>query len=299
MKKHPVLIGFIIFSLVAVFFFAVVIAVFNVIGQGGPSSQASWTMPNIGIIEIYGLIESSEELLRQIREFVKDEMVQGILVRIDSGGGVVGPIQEIYAELRKASEVKPVVASLGSTAASGGYYVAAACDEIVANPGTLTGSIGVIMDFISLQGTFDKLGIKSEVIVSGENKAAGHYGSPLTEEQRVMLQSTVMDVHEQFVEAVAQGRNMKKEQIAEWADGRIFSGKQALAAGLVDRLGTFYDAVDLLKERLEITEEVNLIRPKLEHESFLDFFLDELTGRIKQTAAEKAAGREGEHLYYR
>jgi protease-4 len=284
---------------VAVLFFAVVIAVFSAFSQAGPSSRASWTMPNFGIVEIYGVIESSENVMQQLRSYVKDEMVQGILVRIDSGGGVVGPIQEIYAELRKAAEVKPVVASLGSTAASGGYYIAAACDEIVANPGTLTGSIGVIMDFVSLEGAFDKLGIKSEVIVSGRNKAAGHYSAALTDEQRQMLESTVMDVHEQFVEAVAQGRNMKKEQVAEWAEGRIFSGRQALATGLVDRLGTFYDAVDLLKERLEISEEVNLIRPKLTHESLFDFFLDELTGRLRQSLAGEAADREGEHLYYR
>jgi protease-4 len=203
--------------------------------------------------------------------------------------------------LRKAAkDGKPVVAALGSTAASGGYYVAAGCEQIVANPGTLTGSIGVIMEFINLEGTFEKLGLKSEIVKSGKYKDAGNYARSLTPEERRMLQATIDDVHGQFVAAVAEGRNLSAEQVEAVADGRVFSGQQALALGLVDKLGTFYDAVDLLKEKMGVKGKVELIFPKKKYRTdILDYFIEETSDRLRESLPRLLDREDERRLYFR
>ncbi|MDP8221988.1 MAG: signal peptide peptidase SppA [Candidatus Lernaella stagnicola] len=296
MKRYPFLLGFLIFGLVAVLFYAVVVFSFSFAGTGR-SFGVSWFSESIGVVEIVGVIDSSRRITEQIRDYAEDSGIAGLLVRIDSPGGVVAPTQEIYSELRRTSAETgiPIVASLGSTAASGGYYVAAGCDYVVANPGTLTGSIGVIMEFITVEGAFEKLGLKSEVIKSGPFKDSGNYARSLTPAEREMLQSTIDSVHEQFVEAVAAGRGLEPERVREIADGRIYSGAQAIEIGLVDQLGTFYDAVDVLKEKLDITGKVKLIFPKRKKPDLMDLFLDDVFGRLEQWPGTTPKSR----LYYR
>jgi len=156
----------------------------------------------------------------------------------------VGAIQEIYAEiLRLRQEGKRVVASLGSVAASGGYYVAVAADTIVANPGTLTGSIGVVLELFNLEGLLHRLGLNFYVIKSGKYKDVGSPLRPMLPEEREMLQGVTDDTFEQFVEAVAAGRRLSREAVLKLADGRIFTGRQAKAQGLVDLLGNYEDAI--------------------------------------------------------
>ena len=168
------------------------------------------------------------------------------------------PTQEIYEEIEKLKKKKPVIASLGGVAASGGYYIASACDQIVANPGTLTGSIGVIMELANVEGLMEKLGVKEYPIKSGPHKDIGSPFRPLTNEGKKILQSLVDNVHGQFVRAVAKGRGLPEEKVRELADGRIYSGEQAKALGLVDILGNMEDAIELAARQggIEGTPEV-------------------------------------------
>ncbi|BBO86963.1 signal peptide peptidase SppA [Desulfosarcina ovata] len=197
----------------------------------------------VGVVEIEGPIADARDALQQIRQFREDEDIKAIVVRIDSPGGAVGPSQEIYREIRKTVGTKKVVASMGAVAASGGYYVACAADGIVANPGTITGSIGVIMGYTNFQQLLDKIGMVPVVIKSGPYKDTGSPTREMREDERELLQAVTHGIHEQFVTAIAEGRKMAREKVVEAADGRIFTGETALQKGLVDRLGNFEDAL--------------------------------------------------------
>jgi protease-4 len=297
MKRHPVLWGFLIVSVVAAFFFLVVMAAFSLMEHH--SVDVTLLNDSFGVVEITGAIETGEYVNKTIREFAADDSLRAILVRIDSPGGVVGPTQEIYTELRKAAKKKPVWASLGSTAASGAFYIACAADHVVANPGTLTGSIGVLMEFITGERAFDKLGLRSQVVKSGKYKSTGNIGRTLSDDEQKMLQTTVDDVHRQFIEAVAAGRKKPFAEIAALADGRIFTGAQAQKIGLVDELGDFYDAVDQLKKALKISGKVKLVYPEKKHLSFLDYLIENVATKVKQALVEEYPTMPFGRLYFR
>ena len=216
----------------------------------------------VAIVEITGAISKSNKSIEQIHRYRDDQTVKAIVVRIDSPGGSVGAVQEIHSEFTKLE--KPVVASLGNTAASGGYYIACAADQIVANRGTITGSIGVILRFMKLKGLYEKVGLEDQVVKSGEFKDTGSPGRGLTDAERALLQDTIDDVHSQFVDAVFEGRkaHLAREEIAALADGRIFSGQQALEYKLVDVLGNLPDAIKLAGTLGDISGEPNVIRDK-------------------------------------
>jgi protease-4 len=205
--------------------------------------------PTVAIVELTGEIRDAEQLVESLAAQRKDPQVVAVVLRIDSPGGGVAPSQELYEEVVRLREVKPVVASLGNIAASGGYYVAAATSLIVAAPGTLTGSIGVIMDFRQLQGLAEKIGITDQVVKSGPYKDIGHPLRPMTDNERKLLQGMVDDVYGQFVDAVATGRKIDPARVRALADGRLYSGAQAKEAGLVDELGGLTTAVRLAWER--------------------------------------------------
>ncbi|MEO0162378.1 MAG: signal peptide peptidase SppA [candidate division WOR-3 bacterium] len=215
---------------------------------------------NIGVIEIEGIITSSKKVVHHIKQFAEDPSIQGILVRVDSPGGGVAASQEIYEELRKAKQQKKIVVSMGALAASGGYYVSLPADLIVANPGTITGSIGVIMQFPVFQELMKKVGIDFEVIKSKEHKDIGSPYRKLTEKEKKLLQDVVTDVYEQFVQATCDARGLPKDSVLKIADGRIITGRQAKELGLVDTLGSFEDAVKIIGDMLGI-EKPNLIYP--------------------------------------
>lgn len=188
-------------------------------------------------------------LNRQLRRAQKDDHVKGVLLRINSPGGTVATSQEIQQSVlafRKSG--KPLVVSMIDVAASGGYYVACAADKIVALPGTITGSIGVIMNLYNLQGTEQKLGIESVVVKSGKFKDIGSFSRPMTAEERELLQGIIADTYDQFVTAISEGRHMDLAAVKKVADGRIISGRQALAVGLVDQLGGYDEAVASLQD---------------------------------------------------
>jgi len=194
-------------------------------------------------VEIEGAIADARDTIENIRLFREDEDIKAIVVRIDSPGGAVGPSQEIYREIRKTVGTKKVVASMGAIAASGGYYVACAADGIVANPGTITGSIGVIMGYTNFRQLLDKIGMVPVVIKSGPYKDTGSPTREMRDDERELLQAITSGIHQQFVDAIAEGRKMDRAQVAAAADGRIFTGEDAKARGLVDRLGNFEDAL--------------------------------------------------------
>ena len=219
----------------------------------------------VGIVELKGLIVSSEQVLKHLTEFRNNSDIKSIVLRIESPGGAVGAAQEIYQEIKRTSAVKPIVASMGSMGASGGYYAALGADIILANPGTMTGSIGVIVKFPNLEGLFEKIGYKSEVIKSGPLKDIGASNRPLSEEERTIMQDLIDNVYNQFVRDIATSRSMPEETIFELADGRVYTGEQALELGLIDKLGNFTDAVTIAADLGGLdTEDPRLIYPRVE-----------------------------------
>jgi len=216
----------------------------------------------LALIRIEGPIIDSKDATDEIKEYTKDKSIKAIVLRIDSPGGAVAPSQEIYEEVKKAVAQKKVIVSMGSVAASGGYYIAAPATKIIANPGTLTGSIGVIMEIPNIEGLMNKIGIKTEVIKSGRHKDIASAFRTMGKEEREILQGVMDNVHEQFMKAVAEGRKIKMEEVRKIADGRIFTGEQAKTNGLVDDLGTLEDAIKTAATLAGIKEEPVVVSKK-------------------------------------
>lgn len=211
----------------------------------GPDGGGIGFGPRVAVVELEGIILDVEDLLRDLKAHRDNPQVRAVVIRINSPGGVVGPTQELHdALLRLRKAGKPVVASLGAVAASGGYYTAVGADQIVANAGTLTGSIGVIMQMANLDGLMKKVGVDYVVVKAGQFKDLGNVSRPMTAEERRVLQTLLDDVHAQFIDAVAAGRKLDRAQVVQFSDGRIFSGVQAKALGMVDEIGSLEDAVE-------------------------------------------------------
>lgn len=286
MKKHPILIVFSILAVVVLFLGLLMTAVNRV---SSPSRGISFSN-KIGVIPIEGAIRDSGPIIDQLVAFRKDRGIKGIIIRIDSPGGGVGASQEIYREVLKTREEKKVVVSMGGVAASGGYYIAAAGDKIMANPGTVTGSIGVIMEFLQYRELAEKIGVRQEVIKSGEFKDVGSPHRELTEREKELLTDFVNNIQEQFIEAVAYGRNLPVEKIREVADGRLLSGAMAMDLGLIDELGNIRDAVELTKSLAGIEGEVSLVYPQRPRVRLLDLVFQKLGETISGILYENRAG---------
>ena len=253
-----------------------------VIVTAGLFSVGSMVVPvgdRIGVIEVTGPIENSRRIIEQISDFREQHTIKAVVLRVDSPGGGVGPSQEIYAELKRLAEDKPLVVSMGSVAASGGYYIAVAGEKLFANPGTITGSIGVIMAFPNYQELLGKIGVRNEVVKSGRFKDIGSSTRDFSVADRGLLQDLIDDVHQQFVEAVSEGRNIPVERLQPFVDGRIFTGRQALQAGLIDELGTFHDAVKYAAQVAGIRDASNLVYPEPEPRSIFDRYLENTLNR--------------------
>ncbi len=268
-NKRPILTVLIILGVVALFLGGTVMIVLK---SAAPFSSLSFSQ-KIGVIPIKGPVSDSDSTISQLNEFRNNSAIKAIILRIDSPGGAVGPAQEIYREVVKTSDTKHVIASLGSVAASGGYYIAVGADKIVANPGTITGSIGVIMEFMRVEGLLDKIGIELEVLKSGEFKDIGSPHRELTQRDREILDALIADIQNQFIEAVANGRGLPSDQVGRIADGRVFSGARAKELELVDMLGNFEDAVALAKDMAGIKGEAALVYPKKDRMSLWESFL--------------------------
>lgn len=244
--------------------------------------------PGVGLVEVKGMILDSQETVRQLRYFLKKDSVKAVVLRVDSPGGVVAPSQEISEEVKKFAAKKKIIVSMGSLAASGGYYISAPATLIYANPGTITASIGVILKLSNIEELMDKIGIKSSTLKTGKFKDAGSPMRQMSDEERAMLQSVISSTHEQFVRAVASGRKLPLEEVRKIADGRVLSGEQAKELKLVDRLGTLQDAIEEAGRLAGIKGDPEVLQPPKKKFNYLDLLVEGAEGTM-----DKAVGSFG------
>lgn len=224
----------------------------------------------VAVVEVQGVIGvgadrglDTEAIIRTLGEYRDDPAVRAVVLRIDSPGGVVAPTQEIFTAVRRLREAKkPVVASLGSVAASGGYYVAVSADRIFASPGTLTGSIGVVMQLANVEGLLKKVGVEYVVVKAGAYKDVGNFARAMTPEERRILQSLLDDVYDQFITAVAEGRGLEVRTVRGFAEGRIYSGRQAHGLKMVDDLGGLEDAIEAAAKMAGLPPKPKVLYPR-------------------------------------
>ncbi len=244
----------------------------------------------IAIVELNDVIVSSEKTVDEIKKFRNDKSVKAIILRINTPGGGVAASQEIYEEVKRTRDSgKIIVVSMGSIAASGGYYISMGSSLIVANPGTLTGSIGVIAEFIGIKDLADKLGISQTVIKSGELKDAGNPLREMNEKDKAYFQDVVDNSFGQFLDVVSKERKMPREKLMQYANGRVYTGLQAQQYGLIDSLGTFEDAIRITSRMAGIEGEPRIVRERKKYsffENFLGGSVEDVTG-IKQRLFEE------------
>lgn len=257
--------------------------VVNLALNGGDRLTLSPLAGRVGLVEIVGEIDDPEPIVDQLDRMERDTSIRAVVIRLDSPGGGVAASQEIYESVKKLRDQgkKPVVASMGGVAASGAYYVACAADSIVANAGTLTGSIGVIMTFPNTEDLFRKVGIRFETIKTGKYKDIGTMWRPMTDDEKKLLQDVLSNVYDQFIDTIVEGRALAREDVLPYADGRIFSGDQAVEYGFVDRLGDLDDSIHLAGEMAGITGQPVVVRKERRRVSFLDLVdskMNQMTG---------------------
>ncbi|MBI4643616.1 MAG: signal peptide peptidase SppA [Deltaproteobacteria bacterium] len=269
MKRHPLMSACLVTVLLVAFFLGLTLLTLPWLRQG-----EFWTGgEKVGVVEIKGLIADSRTTLKQLDRFKQDRSIKAVVLRVNSPGGAVGPSQEIMREVDKLRKIKKVVASLGTVAASGGYYVASGADLIIANPGTTTGSIGVIMQFANAEQLAKKLGLDFFTLKAGRYKDVGTPFRPMTPEDRTYLQSLLDNVYQQFLRDVAKNRKIPLEKMKELAEGRVYTGEEAKKVGLVDEFGNLQDAIERAGRLAGIKGKVEAVYPEKEGFSFLRLLL--------------------------
>lgn len=290
MKKRPLFIALALLSGIFAFFLVLVLAVSYLLDRPARFVVGS----QVGVVEVEGVILDSKKIIEQLNDFHESSTIKAIVLRVDSPGGGVGPSQEIHDEVRRIDADKPVIVSMGSVAASGGYYIAAPARLIFANPGTITGSIGVIMEFTNFQELLEKIGLHSQAVKSGKHKDIGSPVRPMTEEERALLQGLIDDVHAQFVDSIAAGRHLEVQKVRALADGRIFTGRQARDLGLVDELGSLEAAIRRAGELGGIDGKPEVVYPPGDKPRLIDFLVQEASSQIRQALI----GQQGGGLQY-
>ncbi len=278
MKKHPVVFGFLLLVVIGVFCFLILRAVIPFERKSASFSSKD----KIGVVTIEGVLRNSKDIIEQLDQYEKDDKVKAVILRVNSPGGAVGPAQEIFDKILRLKQSKKVIVSMGSIAASGGYYVACAADRIIANPGTITGSIGVVIQFSQIDDLLKKIGLKTNVIKAGRYKDVGSPVRDMTAEERKLIQGVIDDIHDQFVEIVVLHRNIPKEKMENIADARIFTGRQALTLGLVDELGNMEYAIDVASGLAGIKDEPEVVYPEKKRKSFLRYLTSEMITAISE-----------------
>ena len=253
----------------------------TIIGKALVPDLSNVGKERIALIRIEGAILDSRATVGELERFGKDPLVKAIVLRIDSPGGGVAASQEIYNAVKRVrnDNQKTIVASMGTVAASGGYYIAVASDRILVNPGTLTGSIGVIMQLANFEDLMEKIGIRNTVIKSGQYKDVGSPFRTMTDEERQYLQSVMDDAHRQFIEAVADGRSLDIADVEVLADGRIFTGQQAKDVLLVDELGDLHQAIKLAADMSGMKEHPYVVETQKPF-SFREFMENRFLGGV-------------------
>jgi protease-4 len=262
-------------------------------GEGGPG--LSFSGSEIASLELEGVISDSKEFVDQLKDYGNRSGVKSVVIRINSPGGGVAASQEIYEAIKKfrADTKKKVVVSMASVAASGGYYVACAADKIFANPGTVTGSIGVIAEWYNYGDLLRWAKMQDVVIKSGAFKDAGSSTRPLTEEEKAYFQSLINNIYAQFVSSVASSRNMKEEEVRKLADGRIYTGQEAKANHLIDEIGTLQDAIAAAAKMAGIAGEPRILSPEKKRFSILDLLFGDA-----RSALSLSPDRSGSHIRF-
>jgi len=278
MKKRPFVWAAVFLLAVMVLFVAVVL----VVGKGRGATRLLAGGDKIAVVEVLGPIVTARDTIDKLDEFAEDRKVRAIVIRIDSPGGSVGPSQEIHDAVKRIGKKKPVYVSMGSVAASGGYYIAVAADKIFANPGTLTGSIGVIMEFTNVMKLMNKIGLKSRVIKSGVHKDIGSPMREMTAEEKKLLQELIDDVYGQFVGAVSAGRHLPEKRVRALADGRIYTGRQAKELGLIDELGGLHATIAAVAKRVGISGKPEVVYPEKPRGALIDYFVEKSLSHLQQ-----------------
>jgi protease IV len=284
--RHPWLWGMVGTALMLAIFFLVTLLITVLLTEEGITDGGT----KIGVVTIEGVISSelTERTVRQLTKYRDDTTIKAIILRIDSPGGGVASSQEIYEGVRRVrAGGKLVVASMGSVAASGGYYVACVADRIFANAGTVTGSIGVIVQLANASELLHKVGIESSVITSGPFKDSGNPTRSLRPEERQVFQALVDDVYQQFIEAVAQGRHLPLDEVRQAADGRIYTGRQAKDLRLIDELGSLHDAITYASSTIGTVGKPKLVQEGKERLWWLRFLFESLTDSLVWTPFSK------------
>lgn len=254
------------------------------LGAWSAGSENDGIGKKVGIINIDGPIVSAESTIEQLEKFSIRNDISAVVIRIDSPGGLVAPTQEIYEKIKSLSELKPVIASMGTVAASGGYYIAMGVDTIIANPGTIVGSIGVVINYPVMTELLDKVGVEFETVKSGDLKDVGSYSRKVTESDRKHLNEMVNDMHNQFVNAVSENRPMlDKKNVFSLADGRVYTGLQSKELGLIDLIGTYEDAIELAGSLAQISGKPKTVKLNKKRSSSI---LDWLSGGLEQTVGD-------------
>ncbi len=296
MRKHPVVFG----MLLLVVFGVVLYLYFYKVGLSAGKSAARFSLRDkIGVVMVEGVISDSIEIAEQLDEFGRDDSIVAVVLRVDSPGGGVAASQEIYDAVLELRKTKKVVASMGSIAASGGLLVACAADKIVANPGTITGSISAIMQFANFEEVLKKIGVKSSVVKSGQYKDIGSPLREMTPEERVILQDLIDDIYNQFVGVIVERRNLSREKVTELADGRVFSGRKAKELGLVDELGDMSAAAKLASKLAGRKGKYDLVYPSKKRDSLFDYLMEGAASSISNSLKKKFESSSGmSYLYY-
>jgi protease-4 len=295
MRKHPVIFGmFILLAMGILFYFF-----FYKAGLHSGKNTSFSLNDKIGVVCVEGVIVDSQVITEQLDEFGKDDSIVAIVLRVDSPGGGVAASQEIYDAVIELKKKKKVVVSMGSVAASGGLLVACAADKIVANPGTITGSISAIMQFANFEELMKKVGLKSSVVKSGQYKDIGSPLRDMTPEEKVIIQDLVDDIYNQFVDVIVKERKLPREKVVAIADGRVFSGRRAKELGLVDYLGDMSSAAKLASKLAGKDGKYELVYPSKKRKSVFDYLLESTASQISNSLKEKMQSFSGlSYLYY-
>lgn len=279
---------FLLFLIGMVFFFLV-----YVLGSTTEDKHSFALNNKVGVVKVEGFIGDTRDVVDQLNQFGKDDGIKAVILRIDSPGGGVASSQEIYEAVIDLKKKKKVVASMGSVAASGGYMVACAADKIVANPGTITGSISAVMHFANAEELLKKLGLKTSVVKSGKFKDIGSPVREMTAEEKALIQELVDDIYDQFLDMVARDRNIPKEKLRKIADGRVFTGRQAQKLGLVDYLGDMGYASTLAGEMSGIKGKPEIVYPKKKGSKFWDYVFREMFVALDEQMRGKVEQLQG------
>jgi protease-4 len=288
MRRHPVISGICLLTLIGMAFFAAIYGLGLLQGEG-PFNPGE----KVGVIPIEGIIGDSREIVSEINEFADNSSIRAVVLRIDTPGGSVAPSQEIYQAVRELRKKKKVVVSMGSVAASGGYLIAVAADRIVANPGTITGSISAVMHYANVEELLKKVGVRSSVIKSGKFKDIGSPVREMTAEERSLIQGIVDDIYDQFVRTVSENRKIPLSKIVRLADGRVFTGRQAKELGLIDDLGGLQDAVLLAGRLSGMKEKPEIVHGMKKKTTLWRYLMENMTSVVSEEIRRNSAELRG------